>query len=123
MAITDYIPKDKLTQEGFIHVSDTDAVMRVTFDKVPDIIDIRLDVPDIAKLLNVSIYRLKGYITDNRRVGVWILDNDDRLSLGQIIKTDWSRLKGQKRTPKLHGSNFEGRKRKITKNHTYENTL
>jgi hypothetical protein len=116
MAITDYIAKEALMAEGFIHVSDTDAVMAAAFGNVPDMIDRRMTVIEIARWLQVSPYRLKGYIADNERLGVRILDRDGRLSLRQIVKIDWSRLRGQHRTPKLSGSNFQGRKRKTNNN-------
>jgi hypothetical protein len=112
MPVTDYIPAKILAAEGFIHITDTDAVMNAAFGSVPDIIDRRLDVPDIAKWLQVTIPRLRRYIADNKRVGMAILDKDDRLSIRQMTRMDWSQLKNQKRTPKLYGSNFQGRKRK-----------
>jgi hypothetical protein len=114
MAITDYIAKEALMAEGFIHVSDTDAVMAAAFGKVPDVIDRRMKVIEIARWLQVSLYRLKGYISDNDRLGVRILDGDGCLSLRQVAQIDWTRLRGQRRTPKLSGSNFQCRKRKVT---------
>ncbi len=114
MAILEYIPKEKLMEEGFIHVSDTDAVMNAAFGTVPDMIDRRMDVPQIASWLEVSSYRLRGYIADHQRIGIRILDNDGRLSIRQIAHMDWSRLKGQKRTMRLSGSNFQGRRTRKT---------
>jgi hypothetical protein len=114
-SIIDYIPKDKLAAEGFIHVSDVDAVMGAAFGTVPEMIDRRMDVPEIARWLQISPYRLKGYIEDNRLVGMRILDQDDKLSIRQIVMMDWSKLTHQKRTARISGSNFQGRKRKLTK--------
>ncbi len=115
-SVLDYIPREKLTAEGFIHVTDTDAVMSAAFGTVPEMIDRRMDVPDIARWLGVSIYRLKGYIADYGRMGIRVLDSDGCLSIRQIISMDWSRLTNQKHTPRLSGSGFQGRKRKSTKN-------
>lgn len=114
--ITDYVTKEALRAEGFIHVSDTDAVMAAAFGTVPEVIDRRMNVLEIARWLQVSPYRLKGYIADNERSGVRILGGDGHLSLRQIAQMDWARLKGQRRTPRLSGSNFQGRKRKTNKN-------
>lgn len=112
MPVTDYISPDTLAAEGFIHVSDTVAIMTAAFGTVPEMVDRRLDIPEIARWLQVSTYRLKGYISDNERIGVRILDSDGCLSIRQLATMDWRRLKGQKRTPKISGSNFGGKKSK-----------
>jgi hypothetical protein len=116
MSILDHIPSEALAAEGFVRVADTDAVIRAIFGTVPEIIDRRMDVPDIARWLQVSPYRLNGYIDDRRRAGVQVLDMDGCLSIRQIIRIDWSKLTNQKRTTRISGSNFQGRKRK-TKPH------
>jgi G3E family GTPase len=110
--VTDYIAKEVLRSEGFIHISDMDDMMSAAFGTVPAIVDRRMDVPDIARWLQVSIYRLRGYINDNEQMGVRILDKDGRLSIRQITRMDWRRLTEQKRTCKMSGSDFQGKKRK-----------
>lgn len=112
MSILDLIPREALMLEGYIHVSDTDAVMQAAFGAVPDIIDKRLAVPDIARWLQVSTFRLHGYIDDCGKLGVKILDADGRLSIRQMMKMDWSRLTDQGRTPKRYTSHYQGTKRR-----------
>ncbi len=112
MPVTDYIPAEKLSAEGFIHTSDTDAVMRAAFGTVPNMIDHRLKVWEIAQWIGVKVPRLRRYIADMNRTGVRILDADGCLSLRQIRSMDWDRLTKQKRTCPVSGSHFQGRKRK-----------
>ena len=112
-SVLDYIPREKLTAEGFIHVSDTDAVMTAAFGTVPEMIDRRMDIPDIARWLQVSLPRLRRYITDRHQAGLLILDKDGCLSIRQILQIDWSSLTEQKRTVRISRSHFQGRKQKL----------
>lgn len=112
MELLDIINKDALRQAGFIHVDDTDAVMQAAFGTIPQIIDRRMAVPDIARWLGVSLSRLHRYIDDHQRVGVYILDKDSMLSLRQLMKIDWSALTRQKRTVGVNVGSFQSKKRK-----------
>lgn len=108
--ITDYISAETLAAEGFIHTSDTDAVMAAMFGRIPAAIDRRLEVVEIARWLDVSAPRLRRYIDDMKKMNLWVLDSDCCLSVRQIVAMDWSRLTDQKRTVRLSGSHFQGRK-------------
>ncbi len=112
MSVTDYIPAEKLSAEGFIHTSDTDAVMRVVFGTVPRMLDVRLKAWEIARWIGVPAPRFRRYVEDRHRAGLMVLDPDGCLSLRQIRQMDWSLLTEQGRTTRISGSNFQGRKRK-----------
>lgn len=113
--ITDYISIDVLAAEGFIVASDMDAVMRAAFGRIPAAIDRRLEVVEVARWVGVSAPRLRRYVADMKKMGVSILDEDGCLSIRQILAMDWQRLTEQKRTTRISGSNFQGKKKRKTK--------
>lgn len=89
MPITDYIPQKVLHDEGYISMeTEQDIIQDYGFVHKDQLESVRLSIKGIARFLKVGESRVRRYVKW-RNVP---LDADGRLSLKEVIETDWSEL-------------------------------
>lgn len=89
MPLTDYIPDQVLHKEGYVCIQSDPKVLRdFGFIHKDELESVRLSVNGIAKFLGVGESRVRRFI---KWKSINLCD-DRRMSLRQILETDWTQL-------------------------------
>ncbi|MBO7285105.1 MAG: hypothetical protein J6U69_00720 [Alistipes sp.] len=96
--LTDYIPAQVLRQEGFVHISDS-AAMLDALDKqymaskgwinVASAKRVRVSIRKAAEIVGCSAATLDGYV----KLGYIAVDSDKKLSLLDVLSFNMSEVK------------------------------